>query len=159
MGWLNNSWVRKIPWRRKWLPTAVFLPGESHGQRSLAKELDTTEQLNWTELMYIYMSFLGGSDGKSVCLQCGRPRFDPWVEKIPWQRKWQPTPVLLPEKFLGWRNLVGYSLWGHRVRHNWGTSLSLSFHVCMFVYLQKKHFFVSTYLQKHRTVLFFIRSR
>ena len=31
-----NSWVRKIPWRRKWQPTSVFLPEESHGQRSLA---------------------------------------------------------------------------------------------------------------------------
>ena len=31
-----DSWVRKIPWRRKWKPTPVFLPGESHGQRSLA---------------------------------------------------------------------------------------------------------------------------
>jgi len=31
-----NPWVRKIPWRREWLPTPVFLPGESHGQRSLA---------------------------------------------------------------------------------------------------------------------------
>ena len=31
-----NSWVRKIPWRRKWQPTPVFLPGKSHGQRSLA---------------------------------------------------------------------------------------------------------------------------
>ena len=30
------SWVRKIPWRRKWQPTPVFLPGEFHGQRSLA---------------------------------------------------------------------------------------------------------------------------
>ena len=30
-----NSWVRKIPWRRKWLPTPVFLPGKSHGQRIL----------------------------------------------------------------------------------------------------------------------------
>ena len=30
------SWVRKIPWGRKWHPTLVFLPGESHGQRSLA---------------------------------------------------------------------------------------------------------------------------
>ena len=28
-------WVRKIPWRRKWQPTSVFLPGESHGLRSL----------------------------------------------------------------------------------------------------------------------------
>ena len=45
-------WVEKIPWRREWLPTPLFLPEESHGQRSLAgyspwgpKELDTTEQL------------------------------------------------------------------------------------------------------------------
>ena len=45
-----NPWVRKIPWRREWLPTPVFLPGESQGQRSLAgsspwgrKELDTTK--------------------------------------------------------------------------------------------------------------------
>ena len=34
----------------------------------------------------------------SVCLQCGRPRLHPWVGKIPWRRKWQPTPVLLPGK-------------------------------------------------------------
>ena len=45
-----NPWVGKIPWRRTWQPTPVFLPGESHGQRSLAgygpwgcKESDTTE--------------------------------------------------------------------------------------------------------------------
>ena len=31
-----DSWVRKIPWRREWQPTPVFLPGESHGERSLA---------------------------------------------------------------------------------------------------------------------------
>ena len=31
-----EPWVRKIPWRRAWQPTPVFLPGESHGQRSLA---------------------------------------------------------------------------------------------------------------------------
>jgi len=47
-----NPWVGKILWRREWLPTPVFLPGESHGQRSLVgysprgcKESDTTEQL------------------------------------------------------------------------------------------------------------------
>ena len=45
-----DCWVRNIPWRRKWQPTPVFLPGKSYGQRSLAgyspwgcKELDTTE--------------------------------------------------------------------------------------------------------------------
>ena len=30
------------------------------------------------------------------CLQCRRPRFDPWVGKIPWRREWQLTPVFLP---------------------------------------------------------------
>ena len=49
---LFNPWVRKIPWRREWLPTPVFLPGESDEMRSLAgdspwghKESDMTEQL------------------------------------------------------------------------------------------------------------------
>ena len=44
----------KIPWRREWQPTPVFLPGESHGQKSLVgysprgrKELDTTERLHF----------------------------------------------------------------------------------------------------------------
>ena len=55
----------------------------------------------------------GGSVG-SVCLQCGRPGFNPWVGKIPWRRKWQPTPVLLPGKSHGLRSLAGYSPWGRK---------------------------------------------
>ena len=38
---------------------------------------------------------------------------DPWVGKIPWRRKWQPTPVFLPGESQGQRNLEGYSPWGH----------------------------------------------
>ena len=34
--WWFNPWLRKIPWRRKWQPPPIFLPGKSHGQRSLA---------------------------------------------------------------------------------------------------------------------------
>ena len=34
--------------------------------------------------------------------------------KIPWRRKWQPTPVFLPGEFQGQRSLAGYSPWGHR---------------------------------------------
>ena len=48
----------------------------------------------------------------SVCLQCGRPGFSPWVGKISWRRKWQPTPVFLPGESHGWRSLIGYSPWG-----------------------------------------------
>ena len=57
-----NPCVGKIPWRREWQPTPVFLPGESHGQRSLAgcsshggKELDTTEATKTHER---HMAFL-----------------------------------------------------------------------------------------------------
>ena len=55
VGGLVDPWVGKIPWRRERLPTPVFLPGESQGQRSLAgyhpwglKESDTTEQLTFS---------------------------------------------------------------------------------------------------------------
>ena len=51
---------------------------------------------------------------QSVCLQYRNPGFDSWVGRIPWRRKWQPAPVLLPGKSLGRRILVGYSPWGHK---------------------------------------------
>ena len=38
-----------------------------------------------------------------------RSEFDPWVGKIPWRRKWQPTPVFLPGESYGQRSLVGFS--------------------------------------------------
>ena len=41
-----------------------------------------------------------------------RHRFDPWVGKIPWSRKWQHAPVFLPEKSHGQRSLADYSPWG-----------------------------------------------
>ena len=40
--------------------------------------------------------------------------FDPWVKKIPWRRKWQPTPVFLPGKFHGQRSLAGCRPWGRK---------------------------------------------
>ena len=52
-----DLWVGKIPWRRAWQPTPVFLPGESHGHRHLVgyspggcKESDTTERLTHTDI-------------------------------------------------------------------------------------------------------------
>ena len=56
-----NPWVGKIPWRRAWQPTPVFLPGESHGQRTLVgyspwclKESNLTEQLSTHAQVGIY---------------------------------------------------------------------------------------------------------
>ena len=44
--------------------------------------------------------------GKEFACQYRRHRFDPWVRKIPWSRKGQPTPVFLPRKFHGQKSLV-----------------------------------------------------
>ena len=59
-----DPWVRKIPWRRAWLPTPGFLPGKSHGQRSLAgygpwgcKELDPAERSTHGDRTYIVCVF------------------------------------------------------------------------------------------------------
>jgi len=60
----------------------------------------------------------GGSVVKKIHLQCRRHGFDPWVQEIPWKRKWQPTPVFLPREPQGKKNLGGYSPWGCRISHN-----------------------------------------
>ena len=49
---------------------------------------------------------------KRIPCQCRRFRCYPWVRKIPWRRKRQPTPLFLPGKSHGQRSLVGYSPWG-----------------------------------------------
>ena len=54
------------------------------------------------------------SGEESIC-QCRAHGFDPWVEKIPWRREWQMTPVSLPGKFHGQRSPAGYSPWGHKL--------------------------------------------
>ena len=53
-------------------------------------------------------------NGKESTCRCRRLRFSLWVEKIPWRRKWQPTPVFLPGKSHGHGSLASYSLWGHK---------------------------------------------
>ena len=57
----------------------------------------------------VTQSFPHGSDGKRICPQYRRPGFKPWTGKIPWKRKWLPTPVFWPGKSHGHRGLVGFS--------------------------------------------------
>ena len=70
-----DPWVRKIPWRREWIPTPACLPGESHGQRSLAgysswgcKELDMTERLSFS--LFIVLKTLFSSVAQSCMTLC-----------------------------------------------------------------------------------------
>ena len=100
-----RSLGREDPLEKEWQPTPVFLPGEFHGQTMMGygpwghKKSDTTEHL------LLFFSFpinviglLWWHRQQSICLQCRRPGFYPWVRKIPWRRKWQPSPVFLPEE-------------------------------------------------------------
>ena len=79
-----NSWVRKIPWRRAWQPTPVFLPGESHEQRSLAgyspwgcKESDMTEATQHA---------CRKSCSLTKCGLCFTPLSYTWRYLFPWTR-------------------------------------------------------------------------
>ena len=57
-------------------------------------------------ILYVWASLVAQTEG--IRLQCRRPRFDPWVGKIAWRRKWQPTLGVLPGESLGYSS---YSLW------------------------------------------------
>ena len=60
---------------------------------------------------------MGQANGKEPVCQCRRHKrhgFNPWLGKIPWRRKWQPTPVFLPGESHGQRSLVGYGPYGHK---------------------------------------------
>ena len=84
-----DPWVRKFPWRRAWLLTTVFLPGESHGQRSLGgysprghKESDTTEWLSTEHTVHIRQrprpSFLYCSQLSTVLFLACTVDFQSW---------------------------------------------------------------------------------
>ena len=80
----------------------------------LVKKSWTRENLPFFGAMNL-QNFPGGANGKESTHQCSRHTrhsFDPRVRKIPWSRKWEPTPVFLPGKFHGQRSLAGYTVHG-----------------------------------------------
>ena len=70
----------------------------------------------WYEATYIsvwgFPRWLSSKESACQKRRCRRHWFDLWVGKIPWRRKWQPTPIFLPGKYHGQRSLAGYSPWG-----------------------------------------------
>ena len=66
----------------------------------------------------LLLGFAGAEDA-------GDMGFIPWVGKIPWRRKWQPTPVFLPGESHGQRSLADYSPWGHKEWSDWVRTLLL----------------------------------
>ena len=102
-----------LAWR---IPLGRSLVGYSRWGR---KESDTTERPHSLTPWWL--------NGKESTCQCGRHGFDLWVRKIPWRRKWQPTPVFLPGKSHRERHLVGYSSWGRKESNT--TKLQQRYHL------------------------------
>ena len=76
--------------------------------------------LGWVLIEYEW-GFAGGASGKEPPCQCRRQKrcgFSPWVGKIFWRRKWQPTLVFLSGEFRGLRSLADYSPNGLRIGHD-----------------------------------------
>ena len=111
---MQVSWVGKIPWRREWLPTPVFLPGEFHAQRSLLgyspwnhKESDTTE------IRIALFDFPGGSVGKESAYNVGDLGLIPGLGRSPGEGNGNPLQYSYLENFMDrgtWRaTLLGVS--------------------------------------------------
>ena len=96
-----DPWVGKIPWRRKWQPILVLLPGKFHGHRSLvgyAAVLGVAKsQTQLSDFIYTFSNIPWYLRGKEHTCQRRRCRFNPWVGKIPWRREWKPNPVFFLE--------------------------------------------------------------
>ena len=77
-----------------------------------------------TGSLYLLIDLFWYVSGKESTCQAGdmvQFGFDPWVGKIPWRRKWQPTAISLPGQSHRQRSLMGYSTWSRqRVGHNFG---------------------------------------
>ena len=73
--------------------------------------MNKTEMVLPSETLKGLPRWLNGKE--SACIQeMLETWFDPWVRKIPWRRKCQPTPVFLPRDFHDQRSLASYSPWG-----------------------------------------------
>ena len=117
---VGHNWATSLSlftfmhWRRKWQPTPLFLAGESQGRGSLVScrlwghtESAWLKRLSSSSSSNSVLGFPGGAVVKNPPAgDAGRHGFDPWIRKISWNKKWQPAPVSLPEKFHQQRNLV-----------------------------------------------------
>ena len=90
------------PWRIPWT-------GEPDGPWSIGSQRvrhDWATDLIWSLMVLMVKNY--------PCRRHKTWRFDPWVNKIPWRRAWQPIPVSLPGESHGQRSLIGYSPQSHK---------------------------------------------
>ena len=79
----------------------------------------TSDMLSFSIIVALNKGFPGVTSGKEPACQCSRPRFNPWVGKIPWRGKWLSTPLFLCGESMDRETWARYSVWLQRVRHDW----------------------------------------
>ena len=121
---LSTGFSRQKYWSGLSFPSPGNLPNPETEHRSLALQTDAlpSEPPGKSKIhSHLYIKYI---NIKYTHIHTHAYIFWPFCEACrslvsklgikPWPRKWQPTPVLLSGKFHGWRNLVGYSPWGHK---------------------------------------------
>ena len=142
LGWVAIPFSRGSSWPRDWTQVswiagtfftvwaAMLLAGIRSSTltetRMAAKSLGGKENNFNIRMVASFRALMGFPSGSMVRirLQCKSHRrqgFDSWVRKIPWRKKWQPTPVLLPGDSHGQRSQAGYSPYGRKIRHDLAT--------------------------------------
>ena len=90
-----------------------FSTGQTEQMKRYSEFILQADGWEKSMLQHIRSGFPGGSEVKVSAWNAGDPGSIPGSGKIPWRRKWQPTPVLLPGESQGWQSLLGCRLWGH----------------------------------------------
>ena len=111
---LSRVWLFATPWT-----TACQAPLSMEFSRQEYKPKWCPSKWGELSLTRMLCSVMASSIAQPlrIYLQCRKHRrrgFDPWVRKIPWRRKWQPTPEFLSGKSREQRSLAGYSPCGHK---------------------------------------------
>ena len=104
----------------------LFLSLQSPNPTGLRPTLTSSFNLD-----YLILTSLVAQTVKVSAYNVGDPSLIPGLGRFPWTGKWQPTPVLLPGKSHGWRNLVGYSPWGCKESN---TTKQLHLHFLFFTF-------------------------
>ena len=88
---------------------------KSRGKHGDRKDSGIEGWRDWeVELGQHLLGRFSGKESPCQCRRRRRHRFDLWVGTMPWNRKWQPTPLFLPGEFHGQRSLVDPRSWGHK---------------------------------------------
>ena len=107
--WMLINWIFQSRWKN--------VPSEKEKKKEKKCSLKVTHLTDSQNIscIYHYSGFPGGAIGKESAYRCRRHKRVGLIfgsGKIPWRRKWQPTPVFLPGESHGQRSLLGYSTWG-----------------------------------------------